>query len=62
MVDFSDTILVDHTVMQKLSEMQSDFKEAGSSLVIEGLEQHRSLSEYPTAGRQKRRKPIVQQV
>ncbi len=54
-VDFSDTVLVDHTVMQKLSEIQTDFKGAGSELVITGLDQHRPLSHYPTAARQKRR-------
>ncbi len=52
-VDFSDTVFVGHTVMQKLSEVQSDFKEAGSKLVISGLEQHRSLSSHPTAARRK---------
>jgi MFS superfamily sulfate permease-like transporter len=60
-VDFSDTVLVGHTVMQKLSDMERDFKEAGSQLVISGLEQHRSLSDHPTAARHKRRKTVVQQ-
>jgi len=61
-VDFSDTVLVDHTVMQKLNEMESDFKEAGSRLVIGGLEQHRSLSDHPMAARQKPRSAVVRQV
>ncbi len=61
-VDLSDTVLIDHTVMQKLSDMQRDYKEAGSELVIRGLEQHRSLSDHPTAARHKRRKTVVQQV
>jgi MFS superfamily sulfate permease-like transporter len=53
-VDLSETFLVDHTVMQKLHEMESEFKEAGSQLVLLGLDQHRSLSDHPTAARQKR--------
>jgi MFS superfamily sulfate permease-like transporter len=58
-VDLSDTLLVDHTVMQKLNELASEFKEAGSSLVIGGLEQHRRLSNHPTAARQKRANAVV---
>lgn len=61
-VDLSDTFLVDHTVMQKLNEMESEFKETGSRLVIDGLEQHRGLSDHPTAARQKRRNTVVQRV
>jgi MFS superfamily sulfate permease-like transporter len=61
-VDLSDTFLVDHTVMQKLKEMESELKEAGSKLVLLGLEEHRSLSDHPTAARRKRPKALVQQV
>ena len=61
-VDLSDTFLVDHTVMQKLNEMESEFKETGSRLVIDGLEQHRGLSDHPTAARQKRPNAVVRQV
>jgi MFS superfamily sulfate permease-like transporter len=60
-VDLSETFLVDHTVMQKLHEMESEFKEMGSKLVLRGLEQHRSLSDYPTAARQRRPSAVVQQ-
>jgi MFS superfamily sulfate permease-like transporter len=61
-VDLSDTFLVDHTVMQKLNEMESEFKESGSRLVVDGLEQHRRLSNHPAAARQKRANAVVQQV
>jgi len=61
-LDLSDTFLVDHTVMQKLNEMESEFKETGSRLVIDGLEQHRKLSDHPTAARQKRPNAVVQRV
>jgi MFS superfamily sulfate permease-like transporter len=61
-VDLSDALLVDHTVMQKLHEMESEFKETGSRLVIGGLEQHRRLSNHPTAARRKRPNAIVQRM
>ncbi len=51
-LDLSGTTLVDHTVMDKLREMENEFREAGSQLVIRGLERHRALSTYPTAARQ----------
>ncbi len=58
-VDFSDTVFVGHSVMQKLSEVQSDFKEAGSQLVIDGLAKHQSLSNHPMAARRKRPIDVV---
>lgn len=61
-VDLSDTFLVDHTVMEKLNEMESEFKETGSKLVIGGLEQHRRLSDHPTAARKKGPGTVVQRV
>jgi MFS superfamily sulfate permease-like transporter len=61
-VDLSDTSLVDHTVMQKLNEMESEFKETGSKLVIGGLEQHRRLSDHPMAARKKGPSTVVQRV
>jgi MFS superfamily sulfate permease-like transporter len=51
-LDLSATSLVDHTVMDKLHEMEKEFKEAGSELVIVGLDQHRRLSDHPAAARQ----------
>jgi MFS superfamily sulfate permease-like transporter len=51
-LDLSRTVFVDHTVMDKLREMEKEFREAGSELIIGGLEQHRSLSAHPTAARQ----------
>jgi MFS superfamily sulfate permease-like transporter len=50
-VDLSQTALVDHTVMEKLHEMKQAFQEAGSQLVITGLERHRSSSDHPAAAR-----------
>jgi hypothetical protein len=51
-VDLSDTTLVDHTVMDKLHEVEKEFREAGGQLVISGLERHWSVSAHPTAARQ----------
>jgi MFS superfamily sulfate permease-like transporter len=50
-LDLSRTALVDHTVMDKLQEMAQEFREAGSELVIGGLDRHRRVSHYPTAAR-----------
>ena len=61
-VDFSDTVVVGHTVMQKLSEVQDDFQKAGSKLVISGLEQHRRLSDHPTAARRKQRSVVIETI
>jgi MFS superfamily sulfate permease-like transporter len=51
-LDLSRTVFVDHTVMDKLKEMEKEFREAGSTLVVTGLERHRGLSSHPTAARQ----------
>ena len=53
-LDLSQTRLVDHTVMERLSEASKEFEESGSSLTIQGLEDHRSLSEDPNAARVKK--------
>lgn len=50
-VDLSDTRLVDHTVMQRLREMEKEFSEEGAQLEIRGLEEHEALSDYPSAAR-----------
>ena len=55
-VDLSEAVLVDHTVMQKLIEMERDYKESGSELVIAGLEHHRKVSNHPAAARLKPRR------
>ena len=52
-LDLSETCFVDHTVMERLKEMENEFKENDSTLVITGLDQHRKLSDYPTAARKK---------
>ena len=50
-VDLSDTQLVDHTVMEKLHELQDDFASQDLQLQIVGLDAHRSVSSHPNAAR-----------
>jgi len=52
-VDLSETRLVDHTVMEKLHELQNDFAREGLSLEIAGLDDHRPLAAHPLAARKK---------
>jgi MFS superfamily sulfate permease-like transporter len=52
-VDLSDTKVVDHTVMEKLHELQKEFEQHGRTLKIDGLEGHQSLSRHPHATRRK---------
>ena len=48
-LDLSGTRLVDHTVMSKLQEWQTEFAARHSELRITGLEQHRPLADSPVA-------------
>jgi len=52
-LDLSATKLVDHSVMEKLHEMESDFAEAGVWLEVRGLEGHKRLSEHELATRKR---------
>jgi MFS superfamily sulfate permease-like transporter len=54
-VDLSDTELVDHTVMQKLHELEEDFRREGLRLEIVGLDRHLPASEHRYASRRKLR-------
>jgi MFS superfamily sulfate permease-like transporter len=50
-LDMSECRLVDHTVMEKLHELEKDFAQEGLTFRIEGLENHRPLSKHPHAAR-----------
>lgn len=50
-VDLSDTRLVDHTVMEKLHELQRDFQQRDLKLEIVGLEGHSAFSAHPASAR-----------
>ena len=52
-IDVSDAKLIDHTVMEKLHETQSEFTAEGLKLEIVGLEQHRALSDHAEAARKR---------
>jgi len=54
-VDLSQTKLVDHSVMQKLQELEGDFEDAGLRLEICGLDGHRQLSAHALAARKLKR-------
>jgi MFS superfamily sulfate permease-like transporter len=52
-LDLSQTHLVDHTVMEKLHELEREFGELNRKLHVTGLEEHRSVSRHPHATRKK---------
>lgn len=52
-VDVSNAKLIDHTVMEKLHEMQQEMAEEGLRLDIEGLELHQALSTHGDAARKR---------
>jgi MFS superfamily sulfate permease-like transporter len=57
-IDLSDTKLVDHSVMEKLHELQGEFEEEGLALTITGLDLHRPLSEHEFATRKRSLKSL----
>lgn len=57
-VDVSDCALVDHSVMDKLHELQADFERAGLTLELKGLEVHDQLSDHNLAARKRAVKPM----
>jgi len=52
-IDLSETRLVDHSVMEKLHELQEEFEQEGLSLELNGLESHRKLSEHLFSARRR---------
>jgi MFS superfamily sulfate permease-like transporter len=50
-LDLSQTRLVDHSVMEKLHELQLTLAETGKSLAVVGLDDHVPLSAHPLAAR-----------
>jgi len=52
-VDLGQTRLVDHSVMEKLHELERDFAETGKTLRIVGLDEHKPLSKHPLAARKR---------
>lgn len=52
-LDLSQTNLVDHSVMEKLHELQREFEYAGVRLEIVGLDSHTQLSNHRLAARKR---------
>ncbi len=52
-IDLSDTRLVDHSVMEKLHELQEEFEREGLKLELVGLENHQKLSSHEFAARRR---------
>jgi MFS superfamily sulfate permease-like transporter len=50
-VDVSNTKLVDHSVMEKLGEIQRDFEQEGLTFEVRGLDSLRPLADNPHAAR-----------
>jgi MFS superfamily sulfate permease-like transporter len=53
LLDLSNTKLVDHSVMEKLHQLEGDFDELGLKLDLIGLEGHKQLSSHPYAARKR---------
>ena len=52
-LDVSDTKLIDHTVMEKLHEMEQELESEGPRMDIVGLESHRPLAAHEQAARKR---------
>lgn len=52
-LDLSSTKLVDHSVMEKLHELQGDFAKEGLKLEIIGLDMHQQFSGHPMSARKR---------
>lgn len=52
-LDLSSTKFVDHSVMEKLHELQGDFTKEGLKLEIVGLDLHQQFSGHPMAARKR---------
>jgi len=61
-IDLSSTRIVDHTVMEKLHELEQEWAREGRHLQVTGLEAHESVSEHPLAARRKKAGALEQAV
>jgi len=53
-VDLSETVLVDHSVMEKLHQLEMDFEKEGLHLEVTGLELHQQFSSHALAARRRK--------
>lgn len=56
-LDLSHARVVDHTIMERLHEMQEEFARHDRQLLVVGLEDHLPLSSHPLAARRRPAKP-----
>jgi len=54
LLDLSTSCLVDHTVMEKLHELEIDMKSRGRLLLVTGLDDHAAVSPHPRSARKKK--------
>lgn len=52
-IDLSNTKLVDHTCMESLHQLETEYHNTGGSFSIVGLDEHKALSAHPMAARKK---------
>lgn len=52
-LDFSGCKLIDHSVMEKLHELDADFQQSGLTLEIRGMDVHRQFSSHKFAARKR---------
>lgn len=57
-VDLHEAKFVDHSVMEKLHEMERDFENAGLKLEVQGLDEFRQFSDHPLSARKRGLQPI----
>jgi len=50
-LDLSETKFVDHSVMEKLHELEAEFRSNGKVFTVIGIEAHKPLSNHPLAAR-----------
>lgn len=58
-LDLSRSKFVDHSVLSKLQDLANEFKAAGKSLVVTGLDNHTPLSSHPQAARKQLRPLLI---
>jgi len=52
-LDLSETKIVDHSVMERLHEMEMDFEQAGLQFEVLGLDSHQQTSTHPLSARKR---------
>lgn len=58
-LDLSETCLVDHSVMEKLHELEHALAHVGKHLSVKGLEGHVAFSQHPLAARKRVSEPVA---